>query len=287
MKKLENFKLKTIKTGIRSFAVIIGVFAVLSYSLAALILLHGDKNLLESNVFVIILLCAPIVSTGLVLGGFLWFLRRDVGNNYWPSNAERVWPAEMTESSQQIAEKSSGGVLENKSSLVILFVAMIAVFSFSQENSTMPSAGPKGNAIVCDTVPVHVATSDYVTVDVLKDSQEFYSDSFTWLLSIVGIVVAVLIFLNVMSKMDMDKRERRLLKELKEQKKEFNQRQKEQKEEFNQIQKGLENKIETSLKEYDEKSQEKIKKCESKINELEKYCDKLWSMMSPKHRADN
>ena len=76
--------------------------------------------------------------------------------------------------------------------IVALLVVLTAVFSFSQENLSEPAEKP----IVYDTITIHRIISDSVTIEALKNSQEFYSNSFYYLLSILAITIAILGFLN-------------------------------------------------------------------------------------------
>jgi len=69
--------------------------------------------------------------------------------------------------------------------IATLLVALIAAFSFSQENLSVPTEKP----IVYDTV--HRIISDSVTIKALENSQTFYSNSFNNILVLVGIVVAI------------------------------------------------------------------------------------------------
>jgi hypothetical protein len=76
MNELEIFKLKVVRTGIKYFAGIVGIFAVLSYGIAALVMFHGSKVFCGSKVFVIAFLCVPIILTVWVLVAITWFLIR-------------------------------------------------------------------------------------------------------------------------------------------------------------------------------------------------------------------
>jgi len=76
--------------------------------------------------------------------------------------------------------------------IAALLVALTTVFSFSQENISLPTE----KTIVYDTVTVR-RVIDSISFEALKNSQEFYSNSFYWLLSILAITIAVLGFFNM------------------------------------------------------------------------------------------
>jgi hypothetical protein len=141
--------------------------------------------------------------------------------------------------------------------VVVLFVAIVAVFSFSQ-------AGQRCEIVVCDTVS-KVTVSENIMIDALKSLQEFSSNSFGWLSTIVGIVVVV--FLNVMSMRDVDKKVRRMIKD---QKKEFIQKQ-------NEYEQYIQKEIKISLKEHDEEYQKKLKIHWDRIGDHEERIDILKS----------
>jgi len=69
--------------------------------------------------------------------------------------------------------------------IATLLVVLIATFSFSQESLSVSAEKP----IVYDTI--HRIISDSLTIKALEDSQKFYSESFSNILVLVGIIVAI------------------------------------------------------------------------------------------------
>jgi hypothetical protein len=139
--------------------------------------------------------------------------------------------------------------------MVVILVALVVAYSFSQENQTEQTVAQKRNVTVYDTVTVHRIISDSMTLEALKRSETFFSNSFSWLLGIVAIAIAIFAFLDRASKKNLD---RDIKRELEEQRNLFEKQRNVLNDELNNQKKGINDLIEIALKTDRDKNQEKF-----------------------------
>lgn len=143
---------------------------------------------------------------------------------------------------------------------VVLFIAFVAICSFSQPSLPVQSEKQIGNAIVYDTVRRII--SDSVTMAALKSAETFYSTSFSWILSVVTISVGVLtILIGILSLFDRVSKkniDRDIKREMEEQRTSFEKQRNLLTDEIDKQKKGIKDLIETALKTDRDKNQEKF-----------------------------
>jgi len=211
-----NFYLKVVKGFARSVLIVVGLFITLSYGFATVVLLFGKE--LNGNALKLVCLLVSLSAVVLVsLIVLIWWYYSNICrlsyiyNDIDHTKIDRKPPNKELEDLSDDDTNTAGG---NGSKLVVLLVAVLATFSFSQNATSAPSTGLTNMSQHYDTVvTVHRTIADSVTIAALKNSQTFFSNSFTWLLAILGIVIAALGFFDVKSIMGMRKEVKRRLKD--------------------------------------------------------------------------
>lgn len=98
--------------------------------------------------------------------------------------------------------------------IVVLLVALIATYSFSQDTLTTQPESLREKRIGYDTMYVYKTVMDALSDEAFKSLQTFYPNSFYWLMGTVLIGFVVLAFLNMRTVTKLNQKIKNLRKDM-------------------------------------------------------------------------
>jgi len=184
--------------------------------------------------------------------------------------------------------------MNNTVKVIVLFVAIFAAFSFSQDSLPARSAGLTGKFLVCDTVTGGQVISAGMTLEALTNAQTFYSNSFGWLIGILTLALMVLGFFDITFvkrikkdvKRKLKEHRRKLERELKTQNEKVEALLKESSKKFEQERVAQNEKFEKSINDIDTKVHNRTEKFDNLYSRLEEVFSKRPASAANKDGTD-